>query len=149
MARVHHDIVTIGASAGGLEVLLDLVKGLPADLAAAVFVVVHMHVQLRPGTIDVVRGPRENGHRPAVDPLFRTASLAYGSRVIGVVLSGYKDCGTAGMLSIKARRLSLQEKGELQERFQEKARTQLQQAEYLRGFLLRGTRLTGGDARKT
>lgn len=125
--------------------LLDLVGDLPADLAAAVFVVVHQasshasplpellsrrgplpathplhgesiepgsiyvappdnHLQLRPSSIDVVRGPKDNGHRPAADVLSRTAAAAYGARVIGVVLSGYQDCGTAGMMSIKARR---------------------------------------------
>jgi two-component system chemotaxis response regulator CheB len=61
------------------------------------------HLLVREGSIGVVRGPKENGQRPAVDALFRTASASYGSRVIGVVLSGYLDCGTAGMMSIKAR----------------------------------------------
>lgn len=37
-----HDIICIGASAGGVEVLIELVRQLPADLPAAVFVVVHV-----------------------------------------------------------------------------------------------------------
>ncbi|MGC4001597.1 MAG: chemotaxis protein CheB [Anaeromyxobacter sp.] len=138
------DVVVIGASAGGVELLLDLAAELPPSIPAAIFVVIHTapgyastlpelisrrgsleavhpqhgdrlvpgriyvappdnHLLLRPDRIDVVRGPRENGHRPAVDPLFRTASWAFGARVVGVVLSGYQDCGTAGMMSVRAR----------------------------------------------
>jgi two-component system, chemotaxis family, protein-glutamate methylesterase/glutaminase len=140
----HRDIVVIGGSAGGLEALRGLLGGLPADLDAAVFVVLHQlaehrsrlpevlsrcgplpaelaihghpivkgrilvappdnHLLVNRGIVSVVRGPKENGHRPAIDPLFRSAANAYGTRVIAVVLSGALDCGAAGLSLVKAR----------------------------------------------
>jgi two-component system chemotaxis response regulator CheB len=136
------DIIVIGASAGGVEALKTLVQGLPADLPAAVFVVLHMapgatsvlpkilaragplpaayardHARVTPGAIYIAppdrhlilmdgrmtleREAAEHRQRPAADPLFRSAAGVYGSRVVGVVLSGTLDDGTDGLLRIK------------------------------------------------
>jgi two-component system, chemotaxis family, protein-glutamate methylesterase/glutaminase len=134
------DIVVLGASAGGLEPLQQVLGDLPGDLQASIFVVLHMGVtshlvdilgratalpvlaarsgmQIEPCRIYVAvpdmhlllhdhhillrRGPRENLARPAIDPLFRSAACSFGARVIGVVLSGSLNDGTAGLQAVK------------------------------------------------
>lgn len=139
---VSRDIVVIGASAGGLPALMEIVAALPGDFPAAIFVVQHIpaysvshlpqildrlgplqavlakdgdairpghiyvaspdqHILIEEGKIAVKRGPKENRFRPSIDALFRSAAYTYGSRVIGIVLSGVLDDGTSGLWSVK------------------------------------------------
>jgi two-component system, chemotaxis family, protein-glutamate methylesterase/glutaminase len=135
------DVIVVGGSAGALPALEVIVRDLPGDLPASLFVALHgslstpgyiapilsreadlivsyarddtpielghiyvappdYHLLLRPGRMRVVRGPRENGFRPAVDPLFRTAARSYGNRVVAVLLSGGLDDGTHGVMYV-------------------------------------------------
>jgi|GraSoiStandDraft_4_1057263.scaffolds.fasta_scaffold83806_2 two-component system chemotaxis response regulator CheB len=139
----HAPLVVVGASAGGVDALTELVRGLPADLPAPVLIVLHVapsspsllprilnrstemavaaaldgdalesgHVYVAPpdqhlvvedGVIRLQATATVNGHRPAVDPLFTSAAAAYGGDVVGVILSGTRDDGTAGLAEIKA-----------------------------------------------
>ncbi|RDI62673.1 chemotaxis protein CheB [Microvirga subterranea] len=138
----NRDIIVIGGSSGATSPLKTILGSLPADLPAAVFIVLHIparstgilatvaaaagplpvhpavdgmeikpgnvylavpdhHLILTEGRIKLGRGPRENMARPAIDPLFRSAAAAYGSRVIGVVLSGLLNDGASGLEAVK------------------------------------------------
>lgn len=59
------------------------------------------HLLIHEGRLMLGRGPRENMARPAIDPLFRSAALHFGPRVIGVILSGLLSDGAAGLNAIK------------------------------------------------
>jgi two-component system, chemotaxis family, protein-glutamate methylesterase/glutaminase len=78
-------------------------NGEPIEPGRAYVAVPDHHLLVSPGVVRVANGPKENGHRPAVDTLFRTAAASYGRRVVGVVLSGTRDDGTAGLRIIRAR----------------------------------------------
>lgn len=61
------------------------------------------HMTLEDGIICLNFGPKVNRARPAIDPLFRSAADSYNKKVIGIVLSGLLNDGTARMLAIKKR----------------------------------------------
>ena len=138
----NRDIIVIGASLGGLDALCTVLRELPRDLPASIFVVMHVggasalgsildrcgpmpvvearegekiergrayvapsdrHLLLNNGQISLSRGLRENRHRPAIDPLFRSAARTYRERVIGIILTGGLDDGSAGLFAVKSR----------------------------------------------
>jgi two-component system, chemotaxis family, protein-glutamate methylesterase/glutaminase len=135
-------VIGIGASAGGVEALTRIVRRLPADLEAAVCVVLHIpatgrsllapildretrlsarvavdaeplragrlyvapadrHLIAEDGRLRLERGPKENGVRPAVDPMLRSLAAAYGERAVAVVLSGALGDGSSGALAVR------------------------------------------------
>ena len=59
------------------------------------------HMLVEDGRIRLSRGPKEQHARPAIDPLFRSAALAWRAQAIGVLLTGLLDDGTAGLQAIK------------------------------------------------
>jgi len=75
--------------------------GTPIELGHLYLAPPDRHLLVRDGHLLITKGPRENHYRPAADSLFRSAAVAYGARVIGVVLTGMLHDGTAGLEFIK------------------------------------------------
>jgi two-component system chemotaxis response regulator CheB len=136
-------IIVIGASAGGLNALTELVAQLDTEIDAAIFIVLHLsrkgisdflvhqlqkntslrceiaidqkpiekgciyvalpnqHLLVKEYKVIIGHGPEENRWRPSIDVLFRSAAVAFDGKVIGIILTGLLDDGTAGMWAIK------------------------------------------------
>ena len=137
-------IIVIGASAGGLNAMIQLFGQFPEDFPVPIMVVQHISpdatgnrlleilnrntklqcvhgetgmipaggfIYIAPSDhhimvdsdkkIVITKGAHENRSRPAIDPLFRSAAVAFGNKTIAILLTGYLDDGTAGMKVVK------------------------------------------------
>lgn len=140
--RIVRDVVVIGASAGGIQAVTELLARLPADLPAFIGIVIHRgdrsradwsdvlgrnarmrvvepadgdaltcgtvyiapgdcHMRFEHGRVALDGGAKEHHTRPAVDPLFRSAALAYGNRVVAIVLTGGGHDGMLGLVAVE------------------------------------------------
>jgi len=139
--RLVRDVIVIGASAGGIRAVVEVLSRLPADLPAFIGVVIHRgavssedwsrtigsrtklrviepsagdalvhgtvyvapadcHMTFEDGRIALDGRAKEHFTRPAVDPLFTSAAKSYGSRVVGIILTGGGHDGMQGLLHI-------------------------------------------------
>lgn len=135
-------VFAIGASAGGVEALREILSAIPADFLGTILIVQHTaengpgsladvlarranipvvlasdrlvmrqgvayvappgrHMLASEGRILLQAGPSVNRHRPAIDPMFRSVAAIFGRRAVGVILTGYLDDGTAGLIAIR------------------------------------------------
>jgi two-component system chemotaxis response regulator CheB len=99
--EAHSELPSILSRAGALPAV-HASDGMPIQHGRIHVAPPDYHLLLERGLVRVVQGPRENRHRPAIDPLFRSAAWAYGPRAVGVILTGYLDDGTAGLWAIKS-----------------------------------------------
>jgi two-component system chemotaxis response regulator CheB len=137
------DAIVIGASAGGVEALSILLPALPAELTAAVFVVLHLprerrsllpeifarkcalpvreaedKMRVEPGTVYFAppdyhllldEGPQlalsiddlVHFSRPSIDVLFESAADLYAERLLGIILTGGNEDGSAGLAAVQ------------------------------------------------
>jgi two-component system chemotaxis response regulator CheB len=75
--------------------------GLPLKKGHVYIAPPDLHLFVKDSKMFLLQGPHENRFRPAIDVLFRSAAVAYNSKIVGVVLSGLLDDGTSGMEAIK------------------------------------------------
>ncbi|WP_037080643.1 chemotaxis protein CheB [Rhizobium sp. CCGE 510] len=78
------------------------VDGQPIERGHVYLAAPDRHLLLMGETIKFGAGPRENMVRPSIDPMFRSAALSFGPRVVGLVLTGMLNDGAAGLHAIKS-----------------------------------------------